>query len=132
MNFSEIPRTDSVAYFEKVMHQHTKVISLSKLDEYYYSLRLYNGRNYKIYLTNIYTVGLADVMEISGAFDINAIVTVSSWNGYTLEAKEYSQSIGKGLFLLSELMGAINLAKPEEYFSGHSNGKKYYLGVRGR
>ncbi len=48
-----------------------------------------NGRIYKIYLTDIYTVSLADVMELSSSYDIDAIVTISAWNGYTLEAKEY-------------------------------------------
>ncbi len=47
-----------------------------------------------------------------------------------LFAKEYSQSIGKGLFLFSELMGALNFEKPEEYFLGYHDGKKYYDGVR--
>lgn len=77
-----------------------------------------DGRNYKIYLINIYTVCLADVMEFSSTYDIDAIVTISIWNGYTLEAQEYSQNIGKGLFLFNELVAALNIAKPEEYFSG--------------
>lgn len=130
VNSSDIPRPESIDFFEKSIRQHNKVIDLKKLNEYYYSIELDDGRNYKIYLTNIYTVSLADVMEFSSTYDIDAIVTISSWNGYTLEAKEYSQSIGKGLFLFGELMGALNFAKPEEYFSRYHDGKKYYDGVR--
>ncbi len=63
-------------------------------------------------------------MEFSSSYDIDAIVTISMWNGYTLEAKEYSQSI------FNELMGALNFEKPEEYFSGYHDGKKYYDGVQ--
>ncbi|WP_147515320.1 hypothetical protein [Massilibacterium senegalense] len=123
MNSSDIPRPESVAFFEKAIRQHNKVIDFKKINEYYYSVELNNGCHYKIYLTNIYTVSLADVMEFSISYDIDAIVTISSWNGYTLEAKEYSQSIGKGLFLFSELMGALNFEKPEEYFSGYHDEK---------
>lgn len=130
VNSSDIPRPESVEFFEKAIRQHNKVIDLKKVNEYYYSVELDDGRNYKIYLTNIYTVSLADVMEISSSYDIDAIVTISMWNGYTLEAKEYSQTIGKGLFLFNELMGALNFEKPEEYFSGYHDGKKYYDGVR--
>lgn len=130
MNNSDIPRPESVKFFENAIKQHKKVIDLRKLSEYYYSIRLINGQNYKIYLTNIYTVGVADVLEFFNSYDIDAIVTISMWNGYTLEAKEYSKNIDKGLFLFSELMGALNFEKPEEYFSGYHDGKKYYDGVR--
>lgn len=130
MNASDIPRPTSIAYFERAIQEHKKVINLSKLENYYYSIDLCNGRSYKVIITNIYTVGIADVEEFSSNFDIDAIVTISTWNGYTFEAKEYSQMIGKGLFVIKELMGALNFDKPEEYFSEYVDGKKTYLGVR--
>lgn len=126
------PRPENISFFETNIKKHDKVIALNKIDEYIYCLTLSNFREYKVYLTNLYTVGIADVMELSQAHDINAIVTMSSWNSYTLEAKEYGQSIDIGVFIFKELMGAINFDKPSQYFSGYDRyGNKKYAGAKG-
>ncbi len=130
-NSSDIPRPESIEFFESAIKNHKNIIRLEKKDKFYYSLHLTSGRKYKIYVTNIYTVGIAELIDLVNSHEIDAIVTISVWNGYTFEAKEYSQNIGKGLFLFNELMGAINFEKPEMYFSGYDEeGEKYYQGVR--
>ena len=59
-------------------------------------------------MTNIYVVGLADVYEIlSGDDQLNAIVTMSGWNGYTTEAKKQCKEVGVGLFKFGEFLGAV-------------------------
>lgn len=131
-NASDEVRPESISFFETAIKKHDKVVDFDKIDEYIYCLTLYNSKEYKVYLTNLYTVGIANVIELSQAHDINAIVTMSSWNGYTLEAKEYGQSIGIGVFIFKELMGAINFDKPSQYFSGYDKyGNKKYEGVNG-
>ncbi|RDX01472.1 hypothetical protein [Listeria kieliensis] len=131
MNESDLPRHESILYFETIIKKHDKVRSLDKVDDYLYCLTLYNSKKYRVYLTNLYTVGIADVIELSNLHDINAIVTMSSWNSYTLEAKEYGQSIGIGVFIFKELMGAINYDRPAQYFSGYDkDGNKVYEGAR--
>lgn len=131
-NASDKARPESVLYFEKIIRSHDKVRSLEKIDEYLYCLTLYNSKEYKVYITNLYTVGIADVIELSRAYDLNAIVTMSSWNSYTLEAKEYGQSMGIGVFIFKELMGAINFDRPEQYFTTYDeHGNKVYEGARG-
>lgn len=128
-NESDLPRPESVLFFEQAIIKHDKVISLEKIDDYHYCLNLTNSRSYKVYLTNIYTVGLADVVELSTTFELDAIVTMSMWNSYSLDAKKYGQDIGVGVFIFRELMGAINFEKPEEYYSDIIDGKKVYEGA---
>ncbi|MCD5077640.1 hypothetical protein [Enterococcus gallinarum] len=131
-NTSDKVRPESVLYFEEIIRKHDKVRLLEKIDEYLYCLTLYNSKKYKVYITNLYTVGIADVIELSQTYDINAIVTMSSWNSYTLEAKKYGQDIGIGVFIFKELMGAINFDRPAQYFSGYDeHGNKVYEGARG-
>lgn len=62
----------------------------------------------KTFLTNIYVVSIADVYEIMGEHpDLNAIVTMSAWNGYSKEAKQDCKQRGVGLFTFKEFLGAV-------------------------
>jgi hypothetical protein len=62
-----------------------------------------------VYITNLYTVGYADVIGIqSKCSDLNCIVTMSNWNGYTGDAKRYAAENRVGLFMFAEFMGALN------------------------
>ncbi|WP_430603074.1 hypothetical protein IGJ02_000396 [Enterococcus sp. DIV0724b] len=129
---NDMPRRESILFFEKVIKNHDEVVSVEKIKECYYCLTLNSTKKYKVYLTNIYTVGIADVIDLSTVYDVDAIVTMSSWNSYTLEAKEYGQNMGIGVFIFKELMGAINYDKPEEYYSRiDEDGNKVYEGARG-
>lgn len=60
----------------------------------------------RLFMTNIYIVGLADIYDIllQGHFD--AIVTMSAWNAYTAEAKQHTKDNGIGLFTFKEMLGA--------------------------
>lgn len=62
----------------------------------------------RVYMTNIYIVGVSDVYDIlSSSPSVNVIVTMSNWNGYTLEAKDYCTQQKIGLFLFNEFLGAV-------------------------
>lgn len=62
----------------------------------------------KTFLTNVYVVALADVYEILGEHpDLDAIVTMSAWNGYSTEAKEECKKRDVGLFTFKEFLGAV-------------------------
>ena len=63
----------------------------------------------KVFLTDIYILGLADVYEILAiAPDVNAILAISNWNHYTGEAKNYCRQKNIALFTFKELLGAIH------------------------
>ena len=103
------PREDSIKFFEDVLKSHRKVAYFTKRGYYVFDIERREGLGPVVaLLTDLYTVGLADVVlaetEVEG---LNCIVTVSNWNGYTQEAKEYGIEHRTGLFQLSEFMGAL-------------------------
>jgi hypothetical protein len=62
-----------------------------------------------VVLVNIYTVSEADVLDILAEDPgVNAIVTVSAWNGYTKAAEQTALREEVGLFTFREFMGALN------------------------
>ena len=128
---SEKPRKDSVRFFEERIKNHDMVTKVDKIEENYYCLTLADSRMYKVFVTNIYTVGVADVMEIMSDYEVDGIVTMSIWNSYSLDAKMYARKLGVGIFLLRELMGALNFEKPELYYSYiDDDGREHFEGCK--
>ena len=115
---SEKPRWDSIRYFEEVIKKHDRVTKVDKIEENYYCLTLADS------------VGIADVIEIMSDYKIDSIVTMSIWNGYSLEAKMHGRDLGVGVFLFKELMGALNLEKPELYYSYIQDGRECFEGCK--
>lgn len=125
-------RPESIKFFKTALKSHKKVIRIEELSRDLFDIYLDNNNVYRVFLTNIYTIGAADVIEITEAHqNINAIVTMSTWNGYTAEAKDLAQSFKLGLFIYKELSGALNIDRPENYYSYiNDNGQKVYDGLR--
>jgi hypothetical protein len=70
-------------------------------------VRRKNKTDLRVHLTNTYIVGDAEVHEIlSEDPNIDAIVTMSQWNGYTDSAKLNCKDRGVGLFKFDEFLGA--------------------------
>lgn len=111
------PGMESVEFFERAVSGHDKVESLTRISDQIYRIERAEGRSpVTVYLTNLYTVGAADVMEIaSRSGDVNCIVTLSGWNEYTGDAKRYAVEKRVGLFTFSEFMGALNWAQFWKY-----------------
>jgi len=113
--YEKIPRPESIEAFRTYVSGHSKVSEVQQLETVVFRVQKAYLTNIGVVLTNIYTVSQADVLEIlSGSYGItvNAIVTMSAWNGYTDEAKDYAESQNVGLFTFKEFMGALN-------FDGH-------------
>lgn len=130
-NYSDLPRPESVVYFEQMLDRHDRIVRYEKLEEFVYNLFLNSGKTYLVWLTNKYTVSLNDIVEkIYENFD--ALVTISMWNSYTSEAKKYALENQFGLFTFREFMGALNFPDPSQYYTGidAKDGKKLY-GERG-
>lgn len=104
------PTYSQIEFFLKAMRAHDKVSDVESIDEQIYRIfRTDNLRPITVYLTNLYTVGYADVIDITAKHrEINCIVTMSNWNGFTRDARTYASEKRTGLFYLSELMGAMN------------------------
>lgn len=129
--FKDGVRPESIRFFEETIKKHNKVRNIIKISPGYYTIELINGKEYTVLLTNHYTIGLADVYEVTNNYDLDAIVTMSNWNGYTMEAKNYAKNLGIGVFVYKELMGALNNERPENYFSGYDeDGNKIFEGAK--
>ena len=116
-NYSDVPRPESVVYFEQILDSHVKIVRYEKLEDFVYNLFLNSGKTYLVWLTNKYTVSINDIVEkIDENFD--ALVTISGWNDYTYEAKEYALKNHFGLFKSREFMGALNYPDPSQYYTG--------------
>jgi len=111
-----IPRPESIAFFEKTLHDHDKIRSYRKISSQVYLINRTNGTPIKVYITDIYTVGLVDYHSITEKYsDLNAIVTLSNWNGYTKQAKLHAKENLIGIFVVTEFLGAINFEQIYNY-----------------
>lgn len=106
--YQKVPRPESIKYFEDSTQRHSNVISVENTKGSVYDVSRYNSP-LRVHLTNIYIVGIADVHEIlAHDADVNCIVTISAWNSYTQEAKDYCIASKIGLFKFREYYGALN------------------------
>lgn len=123
-NNSGIPRTESVSYFEATIAGHSAVSRLDRRGENVYVVQRRKYSPVVVFLTDIYTIGIADVVDARTKIcDINYIVTISNWNGYTSAAKEHANSAKIGIGLMSEFMGALNLEEPWKYVKRNDKNK---------
>lgn len=106
--YEKVPRPESIQALIKYLESNPRVTTVEH--ETGQTLRVIrNGLpNVKIFMTNVYVVGEAEAYEILSANpDVDAIVTMSAWNGYSREAKTMCKTRNVGLFKFGELLGAI-------------------------
>lgn len=106
--YEKLPRPSSIAAFTRYLSSNPMVAQVERLDEQIILVRRIGKSDLRVYLTNVYIVGLADVHEILFLeSDIDAIVTMSAWNSYSREAKEHCRRLKVGLFKFKEFLGAV-------------------------
>lgn len=107
--YEKIPRPESIQYFLDAIGRHNKVRKIEQVEEQLFKITKTNGRKMLVHLTNIYVVSEAEVIEIMSSHNhIDAIVTISTWNSYSVSGKEIAKANKIGLFLMDEFMGALN------------------------
>jgi len=111
------PSVTQLQFFREAVKNHDKVEACHEIDDQIYRLdRTGDLGEIVVYLTNLYTLGYADVLEIkSKCRRVNCIVTMSGWNGYTGDAKNYATENQIGLFKFAEFMGALNFKQIWKY-----------------
>jgi hypothetical protein len=111
------PAFTQLQFFRDTVKNHDKVAVCQEIDDQIHALhRTGDLGEIVVYLTNLYTVGYADVLEItSKCRNVNCIVTMSGWNGYTSDAKRYATENHIGLFKFDEFMGALNFKQIWKY-----------------
>jgi len=106
--YKEIPRPDSINKLVEYLSSSNAVDTISRESDQVIYVERTNHPPIRIYMTNTYIVGLADVYEIIRQVDeLDAIVTMSIWNSYTGEAKDTCKKEGIGLFTFKEILGAV-------------------------
>ena len=112
--YAKKPRPESTSIFLKYLSSNKRVKTIKQLSDQEFEIEKENGSTLLIYLTNIYIVSLADVHEIlSVNRNVQAIVTMSAWNSYSPEAKDFCLTQEIGLYKFKEFLGAI-------YYDGKS------------
>ncbi|WP_270179825.1 hypothetical protein [Alkalihalobacillus sp. CinArs1] len=107
--YEKRPRPESIQYFLGAIGRHNKVRKIEQVEEQLFKITKTNGRKVLVHLTNIYTVSEAEVIEIMSSHNhIDAIVTISTWNSYSVSGKDVAKANKIGLFLIDEFMGALN------------------------
>lgn len=112
--YEKRPRPESIDKLSTYLDSKPIVSSTRQLDEHRFIVKRNEKKSLNLFLTNIYIVGEADVIEIlADAPETNAIVTMSAWNSYSRDAKIYAKELDVGLFTFSEFLGAV-------YYDGKS------------
>lgn len=105
------PATEtSRQFFEQAMRAHTRVRDVSAVDDHVYLLRRHGQlSDVRVWVCDVYTLGIADYMAIRDAApDTNAIVVLSQWNHYTPQARQQGKEDGVGIFKFGEFMSALH------------------------
>ena len=96
-------------FFEKRMNDHGQIASISSEGNGVYLLKRPNDKELKVFICECYSFGLAEYLEVlKKVTGLDVLVINSVWCGYTSEAKRQAINDRKGLFKISEFMGALN------------------------
>lgn len=98
-------------FFRTTLANHDKVSDIDTIDDQLYRIERTGGlQEVIVYITNLYTVGYAELLNIhSKCKDLNCVVTMSNWNSYTKDARMYGRENHIGLLKFADFMGALNL-----------------------
>lgn len=103
------PHPESLKAVRRALGANNSVSGYAEIAPQVYEVFRAGKTDVILYVTNVYTVGVVDVQEIREEYpSVTCILTVSAWNHYTGQAKDYAKSIGVGLFKFYEWMGALN------------------------
>jgi len=106
--YAKVPRPESVALLLKYLMSNKTIADIEHPEEQIFIIHRNGKSDLKTFLTNIYIVSLADVCEIMALVpDLQVIITLSAWNSYTNDAKEYCKKQQIGLFKFKEFLGAV-------------------------
>lgn len=104
--YEKTPRPESIQKLIDYLEGNPRVSEIRRDAEQTITVVRKGMPDIRVYMTNIYIVGLADVYDIMSQGKFDAIVTMSAWNAYTSEAKRLTKDNGVGLFTFKEMLGA--------------------------
>jgi hypothetical protein len=100
----------SIEFFTQAIGDHDKVIRVNQESDNVFVVERVGGLpEVRVWLCDVYTLGLADYFHITKADpDVDAIVTISGFNSWTREAKEQGYEDEVGVFKFGQFMGALH------------------------
>lgn len=106
--YKKRPRREHREFLLACLASRRNVQSTDVLDDFRIFVTRFGQADIHIYLTNMYELGIADVIEILAvAPDTTCIVSTMDYNHYSSEAKAYARDKGVGLFRAREFLGAV-------------------------
>lgn len=106
--YAKRPRPEHREFLLKCLEPRFNVDSVEVVDDFRLAVKRDGQSEIRIYLTNIYQLGLADVIEIlARAPETTCIVSTMDYNHYSTDAKEYARVHGVGLFRARDFLGAV-------------------------
>lgn len=106
--YEKRPRPEQREFLVAALSNRPVVSSVEELDDFRVDVIRPRMTTLRIYLTNKYTLSVADAMEIlASSPEVNCIVSTMDYNEYSPEAKEFCMTRGVGLFRTRELLGAV-------------------------
>ena len=109
--YEKVPRPESIKMFVQLLRSSSAVQAVERESNQLLLVSRVRHAPLRVFMTNIYIVGLADVFEIlNQAHPLDAIVTMSAWNGYADKAKAHCKEQNIGLFKFKEFLGAVHCA----------------------
>lgn len=132
--YEKLPRAESIEKLIEYLNGNRAVSYVKQESKEIIQVERVKHSPLKVFMTNIYIVGLADVHEIlARASELDAIVTMSAWNGYTSEAKYSCKKKGIGLIRFKELLGAVHFGGEQylNYIPPSEREKRGQLGGKG-
>lgn len=105
--YEKVPRPASVAKLIEILE--SRFFNVTQEDDQHLTVERPDQSTMIVHMTNIYIFDVASYEEAkSSRPDITVCVSMSNWNHYTNEVKEYAKEQNVGIFTFKELLGAVN------------------------
>lgn len=106
--YEKRPRREHREFLYKALMGRPVVSDVDIVDDFRMIVRRERMEDIRVYLTNQYELGVADVFEIlANASETTCIVSTMGYNHYSTEAKDAAAEVGVGLFKATEFLGAV-------------------------
>ncbi len=97
-----------IRFVSQLLTRHGNVERFTRTNDIQFDLVTRRGSELRLICVNEYTCGFLRVLEVQEDFpELNIVYVGGSWNGYTMQAKEYCIKAQLGLFNATEINGAL-------------------------
>lgn len=111
-------------FFEKRMHEHSKVSAITKVNPSLYQIERLDGKIIKAFICECYSFDVAAYIDAcQGLGELDAVIISSNWCGYTFDVKRQCMSEQVGVYDISGFMAALNMDNYWQYLTKYEKEK---------